>query len=248
MITFEERGVKNMLSNKPVVETTVPISLENLKKNFEGDGVTYLIDYKNSKLDPFVLITYLSNLEIDFRLKIESIDETLELLVAYLNSPTLIYIPDLVDSVLEVLLSYKGIENNLTIDLTDFFEENKEILDVWVRRLDAMLLFALYSINDDKIKDEITKFPVNTDDSMVGCNFVHLFRTEGFEALYMKVDERNLEFYPNLFDKYVFKGNNLFYHWSHENNVINLLVTTIALGEFDVDQFIKTFMEVDEEK
>jgi hypothetical protein len=88
-----------------IIETIVPISIENLKIYFNNKETFYLIDCKNSELKGNKLLTYLSNLDLPSDVK----DPDLELVKDYLNSSSLVNINSLENIVIDILLEYKGI-------------------------------------------------------------------------------------------------------------------------------------------
>jgi len=222
------------MSNKPVVTTGAPIPLADLKMNFVGEGVRYLIDMDQNTMNPYVLITYLGNLEIDFNLKFHNYEQVMDMLDAYLNTPTLVKIPELLKPMLEMVKAHKNLESIFNKEdkcQKEFFESHKDILDVWVRRLDSLLVYAIYAVNSEDMRDGIKDIPNNMDNDPVGCNFVNLLSLPNLLSYYETVDDRNLEYYPHLFNDYMFKDKALFDFWVNDENTINHLVSGIAVGK-----------------
>ncbi len=81
-----------------VIETIVPIPLENLKKFFTDKDTFYLIDYEKSELKGKKFLTYLSNLDLPTDIK----NPDLELVKEYLHSISLLNISSLENIVIYV--------------------------------------------------------------------------------------------------------------------------------------------------
>ena len=69
-----------------IIETTAPIAIDELKKHFENNDVSYLIDYHKSELKGEKLLTYLSNLDLPCDLK----NWDYSLLKDYFNSTSIL--------------------------------------------------------------------------------------------------------------------------------------------------------------
>lgn len=78
-----------------IIETTAPITIENLKLFFENKETKYLIDYEKSILKEEKLLVYLSNLEIYCDIKFSNVESFDELLKIYLKSSVIVKMPSL---------------------------------------------------------------------------------------------------------------------------------------------------------
>lgn len=227
------------MTEPTVIETTVPIDIELIKRHFQEEGVVYLIDCENSQLPPAVLLTYLGNLSLPCQLKIGNQETLFGLLQAYLHSPVLVNLPELAELALDALLHHKGLERLFDHDLSEFQEQNQDILDQWCSRVESLSLYALYCVKDvPEYQEYVRSFPEDTTDSMVGCNFVQLIQHPCFPLLLEQVDEDRLRFYSAYFDKYIFRGKNLFEYWAVPENTLYLITAGVAEGKFDTIEYL----------
>ena len=218
-----------------IITTTAPIGLEDLKKYFNDKTVSYVIDYDNSKLQGAKLLTYISNLDLPIDIQFNPKSESgKELLKAYLESTFMVSAPALELAALQLLFEYKF--GNLN---DEFVEQNREILDIWIRILESCTLYNLYSISDDTFKEFVRQHPEEKFEVFKGINFVQLLKHPGFYFFYESIDQNNLRFMPEVFDNYMFKGKNLYNFWANENNPLFLLTSAIASGEVTGEQYVE---------
>ena len=209
-----------------IIKTAAPISLDDLKKHFTDKTISYVIDYANSKLQGAKLLTYVSNLDLPIDIEFDpSSNEGKELIKAYLTSTFLVNVPSLEIATINYLLNYRFEE---TPD--SFVVENKDIFDLWSRLLDSATVYNMYMVNDESLKEFARQLPEEKFETMVGINFVQLFKHEGFYTFYQKIDQNNLKFMPQVFDDYMFKGKNLYNFWATDKNPMFLLTWGIAAG------------------
>lgn len=219
-----------------VIETTAPISIDNLKKYFADKNVKFVIDYKNSTLKGSKLLIYLSNLDIPVDIDLnETSDEFYPLLKNYFESSFILNIDFLERAAIKVLLASKDLLENLREPdeskqrLHNFISENKDLIEQWSAKLDSLTLYNLYTINEPAFKEFVRKHP-EAESPSEGINFVSLLKHEDFYSFYESINQEHLRFYKDYFDEYIFKGKNLFYFWATENNPLFLLTTGVASG------------------
>ncbi len=127
-----------------IIETIVPIPLENLKKYFTDKDTFYLIDYEKSELKGKKFLTYLSNLDLPTDIK----NPDLELVKEYLHSISLLNISSLENIIIDILFEYKSISKENKYK--NFIDENKDIISKWREKLESLSIFNLYSLNSDE--------------------------------------------------------------------------------------------------
>jgi hypothetical protein len=206
-----------------VIKTIAPISLENLKVYFSDKSTRYFIDYKNSKLQEQKILTYLSNLDLNCDIEIEDFNDpdNAKLLQTYFGSTTLVNIPTLERAAMSVLFEYKGlIEPG---HFSDFIKENLELVKSWVQKLDSLVLFNTFTINDEAAKQEVRNYPEDPTDSVQGINWVSLLKNQEFFYFYQILDVSNLRYYSRYFSENMFKGRNLYSFWATEQNPMFLI-------------------------
>ena len=70
-----------------IIETIVPISIDNLKKYFTDKNTSFIIDYNNSSLKGNKFLTYISNLDVPCDVILDDSLECQELIKANLPLP-----------------------------------------------------------------------------------------------------------------------------------------------------------------
>lgn len=214
-----------------VIETRLPIPIEDLKKYFENKDTYFIVDIKNSDLPYDKIFTYLSNLNVPCDIT----NPNLELLKEYLNTKSLVEIPTLEKFAIDLLLTFKGLQEQEAYK--DFITENMEIIKKWESVLDSLVLYNVYTLPLEETQDHVKSFPVDDTDDLSGINFLSLLKHEDFFYYYNGAKQENCKYYTKYFNDYMFKGNNLFTYWANENNPMFLLTDSIASGKMDKDKY-----------
>ena len=213
-----------------IIETTAPITIENLKLFFENKETKYLIDYEKSILKEEKLLVYLSNLEIPCDIKFSNVESFDELLKIYLKSSVIVKIPSLEFGLIDLLLQYNEI--NTMVD-GEFIKEIEEDLAIWSNKLKSLSLYNVYTINDESMQNWVKQFPEDDTTETKGINFVSLLSNSELYRIFEKVNQSELKYYSSYFEKYMFKGQNLFSFWANENNPMFIINNGIASGSLD---------------
>lgn len=211
-----------------LLKTTAPIAIEDLKKYFDDKSIVFDIVYKDSQLQGEKLLVYISNLDIPCTITFENDDELFELMKSYLNFNMIVNLPILENVVIELLMQLKGIHPNAS---EERLEQCKEDLLLWAEKLESMPLFNFYSIQLDEFQDWVKEHQEDDTGSLVGVNFVNLFRHEHFFDFYSGKPMFEPKYYSVYFNEYMFKGKNLYNYWANENNPMFLLTWGIASGK-----------------
>ncbi|MNB72854.1 hypothetical protein D3C87_1193790 [compost metagenome] len=198
-----------------VIQTVAPIPVTDLKRKFTEE-VEFHISIDNSRLKDAALITYLSNLNIACRLKFGDAAMMQNLLVAYLKSTVLVSIGDLEELAINVILAATGKPFRLPFDPQPFIEANYELVDLWLRRLDSLPLYALQC--KAELKEDVLNYPQDEDETLVGLNFVKLIAHENFPLVCLGIEESDYNWNKLFFNEYCFAGSNLFAFYAHKNN------------------------------
>jgi hypothetical protein len=222
-----------------LVRTVAPISIDNLKQYFTDKSISYQIDYANSTLKGSKLLTYLSNLDIpaDIDFKDCSEQERLELIKDYLHSGMLLNVTSLEKEVILIMLELKSMTDSTIYK--QFIEDNIEIVKKWVSRIDSLILYNLYIIDSEEMKNYVKQFPEDNTDSNEGINFVSLLKHEFFYTLFGRIDQSSLRFYSKYFDEYMFKGKNMYSYWANNNNPMYMLTVGISEQLFKNEEYIE---------
>lgn len=220
-----------------VLNVAAPIAIEELKKYFSDKSTFYKINYAESKLTGSKLITYLSNLDLPADVELNgSTEDTYQLIKDYMNSPMLVNIESLEFAVMMILAEAKGLTEQK--HHAKFIEENSELVDQWISKLDSLTLYNMYIINSDDTKAFAESFPLDETTDITGVNFISLLKHPEFYSLYEAVDQSKLKFYKNYFNEYMFKGKNLYSFWATHANPLFLLTFGIGSGDVTGEQYI----------
>jgi hypothetical protein len=212
-----------------IVETTAPISIDNLKKYFSDKSTFFIINYKDSTLKGKKLLTYLSNLDIpsDINFKDCSNEECFEVIEDYLHTAMILNILSLEKATIGILHQAKGL---ITVSDKEFIEKNKEILKKWISKLESLTLYNMYIVKDNTFKEFVDSFQIDDSNELIGVNFISLLKHKDFYSFYKNTKQENLKFYSHYFNDYMFKGKNMYSYWANENNPLFLLTYGIAEG------------------
>jgi len=208
-----------------IIETKAPISIEDLKKHFQIENVSYMIDYSQSELKGKKLITYLSNLDLSANIK----NPDLDLVKDYLHSVSLVNISSLENIVIDILFVKKNIAKGEHYH--KFISENLEILDKWQNKLESLSVYNMFMLNSDKFREYAQSFPKDETQELEGVNFISLLKHSRFFSYYGKINNNTLKFYTHYFNDYMFRGKNMFEYWANEKNPLFLLTWSIANGK-----------------
>lgn len=223
-------------SDAAIIETIAPIPFEELKKYFQNEQTQYIVDVEKSELQGTKLLTYLGNLDIPIDIRVTDKQALYDLAKEYLHFDQMVNIQTLEDITLGALFLLKGMDEN---GLNDFVEENYEILRKWEKRIDQLLVYNLHTINHPEYAKWIEDLPVDEDDSREGINFVSLLKHRTTYALLGETKDDNAMYNPTFFNESIFKGNNLFFYWAHENNPLFLLWNAITTGELSGKEYAR---------
>ena len=210
-----------------VIQTEAPIPVAHVRRKFK-ENVEFHLDYSAGKYKGRPLINYLSSVDINVRLMLTDQEDALELVKAYLEHPGMAKINDLIDIVMNLMLALTGKPNSLSFDPTLFAMKNNDILNTWFRRVGSLPLFAFH-VDPAVSAEYVDSFPVDTDDSLPGINFVHLISHPLFPILIDGMPESAWNKNPTFFNEHVFAGKNLFYYFATPDNPLH--IAAISAGK-----------------
>lgn len=194
------------------VLTPAPILAAELKRKFK-ENIEFVIDYKNSRFKDKIFITYLSNIDVKCELLLEGEEETLRLVGHYMRHPGLVFLPELMDIAMHILLAYLKKPSRLNFDPTDFIAQNEDIIKVWMRRVASLYLYGLY-VDSTISRDVFANFPRDDDYTLPGINYVHLIKHPHFGLLMEGIPNSAITFNEYMFSEYMFAGKNLYHYFA----------------------------------
>ena len=218
-----------------VITTKAPISIEDLKVYFQDKDTKYLIDYGISDLKGEKLLTYLGNLDLPCDILYDNDESLFEMVEAYLKFTHIVNIHSLEFRVIDMILQRKNLKQQFTPNAVERFGE---LLDQWIKKLESLVLYNIYMLSDESLKEDVSNHPHDDTDSTEGVNFVSLLKHPEFYTFFETVDESNLTYYSKYFNDYMFKGKNLYSYWANENNPMFLLTWGIANGMVTQNEYL----------
>ena len=196
----------NDVVEKKIIKTSCPLSMEILKEYFQDkENTSFLINYKESKLDADALMIYLSNLNLDADFDEETYndrDALKELVAAYMKTTTaLVDIDQMAREALAICCQHRNVmkpevwipegeeldENCDDPDsifkyyerlnnADDFIAENLDIVERWCTMLDSSIVFNLHCIDAPEYNEWIDNtFEKIDDPDYVGINYVNVY-------------------------------------------------------------------------
>lgn len=206
------------------IKTTLPLSPDIMVEFFKNKDRQFLIDYDKTieNMSPKSILIYLSNLQI--HCEFTNIDENL--ISEYLFLRDRCNIMEL-DIFLANCLHYMKYESAyMDNDLFDKYgkiiiETHNNILTHYKNILDSSTLFLFLSA-DELIDEKDIPAPETYQDNIGFC-FLNLYKIPDFLITFLNTilpisEQHNFsEYFDN--DNYMFKGQNLFGYFSHEDNL-----------------------------
>ena len=197
------------LKEKKVIKTSCPLPMEVLKEYFQDkENTSFIINYREGKLDANALMIYLSNLNLDADFDEETYedrDALKELVAAYMNTTTALVDNDqLAREALAICCQHRNVvapsafieegeeEEEQCSDpdaifkyferlnnAEDFIEENKEMVERWCTMLDSSMAFNLHCMDDPEFNKFIEEsFEEINDPDWIGINYVNLYKLD----------------------------------------------------------------------
>jgi len=249
----------NTKTPEQIIETTAPISMENLQLAMTDPEIAIIIDYANSTLRGKQLLTYLSNLALPFDVKITSEvskDERFELVREYMSMNGLLGAPSLVLTVGSILTAlkgnddfYKGLRNPVlnADEIIEFIKENQKMVSKWKIVMDSMIVYAMKASKkfQDAFGDPKLKYENIDDETAIGKNFVHLFDVAIFMEEFFKVPGNKFYYFTKQFEDYMFAQQNLFYYFMKPSNPLPASLESIGSDHYNVGDLIKEYDEIE---
>jgi hypothetical protein len=246
-----------------IIETSCPLSMETLKEYFQDkENTSFLINYREGKLDADALMIYLSNLNLDADFDEATYDDRealKEIVLAYMKTTTsLLSIEQLSREALAICCQHRNVLAPEQIgnddelcedpdakfkyyerlgDASDFIKENNDIVERWCVMLDSSAVFNIHCVSDPFF-DEFVKenFETIDDPDYVGINYVNTYSLPWIGYYIGSIGplgHRPAKYFNNQFNEYRFKGRNMHHYFNTEANVLSVMSHVIAAGEWD---------------
>ncbi len=208
-----------------IIETSVPISIDNLKVYFKDKETKFLLNYDSSEIKEEKFLIYISNLDLPANVLFDpSKEEHLKLLLDYFTTKNIVNLKSLELAALQVCLDYKFKQEGI---YSNFIKQNENVIREWLNVFESLTIYNFYCIKSKKFRDYVENFEMK-EEIDIGHNFVNLLKYEQTNLLFEDVEKNNIKFYKNIFNDYMFKGNNLYHYWANENNPLFLFTWKIV--------------------
>jgi hypothetical protein len=222
-----------------IIETTVPIPVEQLREIIDTSDVKVIVDLTLSSVKPIQALIYLSNLDLDVDVRFDDADR-LAVLDAYLNLPTLLKCPLLETMVLELILHLKGIIHVDYVDV-EWCNQRREVTTKWASLIESTILFIPSIVDEDDMPKVSESFTEDTTNDMIGVNFVNVFDNELFPLVFRRINWSLVKNYSHYFKDYMYKGHNLFSFWTRPENTVHAMVMALIDRDVATDEEFSDF-------
>lgn len=211
---------------KRSIITTAPIPMDLLRLKFTED-VHYIIDYTQSKFKGKVLLTYLTNLNLDCEIKFSDTESEMSVFKEYLSLTSMVQAPQFENIVIHILLDVLGVPNGLTFDPTEFIQENSDILARWLTNVAMLPTYSFHC--HPKLKEHVNNYE-EVEDDLRGINFVNLIKHPDFPLLISAVPDSTWCWNKTFFNEPCFAGKDMFQFFMDKNNPLFISLLTMEGG------------------
>lgn len=182
-------------------------------------------------------VIYVSNLSLNVVLDIEGLskEDKFDLIEQYLECPKCHNIKALNRTLMHLLYSLSGIDNDFGGNILDasetkeFVESHQELLKKNFKFIQsALVVYPLYEMFKDCKLDENPKehFPLSMESDICSLNVVHLFELPELSAILTNGDKNDLTFYVKAFEEPFFSGNMLAKYFFVKENFLPMMLMT----------------------
>lgn len=207
-----------------IIETTLPIPAEHMRKYLENKDIRFQYDLSQSKItEPKVQLTFLTNAGMPGWIDFSTLNEEqiLALLKEWLNHTLLTDIEPLPAILAKILLHACEIPNripvpkNITTELMDkFLLDEAETIRDWITFIDSTLhVYIEHAMRQtaDTIEEYSGHYPVIDQRDLLSPNIVTLLSVPEFLLSMLSVppSPTNLFYFKKQFEEFMFKGQKL---------------------------------------
>lgn len=211
-----------------IENATIPFNINDMEDLGSVDNNFYMVSYKNSEIKGINFITYILNSSklcdiIDFEeLTYNEKSQMMDILLNY--SQDMVFIPKIINSLIDCLLTYKGID---VIDYSKsfltkeevllFISDNKEYMDKLISFFDSLFVFMLTVSgmivkhgNDNIEYDELISYYKDVNiikEQQINPNVCSVLFSPMFYRYYEQpINENNVSFYDIEYTKKIYNG------------------------------------------
>lgn len=227
---------------------SVPLNIDLIKEFFDNKELFFLINYKDSKIQGNMFLTYISNLGLPSEIVFDgsTVQDKFDLLKFYMETRNLNESNTLRLAAAQIILESKGFDTSSFIlnpiftkaECLEFIKANSEMVKRWETFLTSSLLYIITSVKaldeEFKIKEE---FKTIDDAHYVGSNIVQLCSIPGFLEIFFSLPCNSEIFYFKAqFEEYMFRGKNFFHYFNCPENTLLLVFNELITGDTSLEQ------------
>lgn len=247
---------KDIVEDK-IIETTAPVKRALVKEYMKDKEITFLLKYKDLRMKGKTLITYLCNAGLPIELVLEEKEDIHEIMESYFKSKNITGTESLALIGAAMVLQSRGVEYEHVFNfpfskdvVTDFVDKHSEIFERVNLFLDSLPLY-LMSISQEML-GSVDEHPGDIfknidDEKYIGANIVNILQVPGFLDIVFSTFQKEQEmfYFTKQFEKYMFKGLNLFAYLAEANSSVLHFYQGLCTGQVTEDQLkqIQTYKE-----
>lgn len=247
---------KDIVEDK-IIETTTPVKRALVKEYMKDKEITFLLKYKDLRMKGKTLITYLCNAGLPIELVLEEKEDIHEIMESYFKSKNITATESLALIGAAMVLQSRGVEYEHVFNfpfskdvVTDFVDKHPEIFEKVNLFLDSLPLY-LMSISQEML-GSVDEHPGDIfknidDEKYIGANIVNILQVPGFLDIVFSTFQKEQEmfYFTKQFEKYMFKGLNLFAYLAEANSSVLHFYQGLCTGQVTEDQLkqIQTYKE-----
>jgi hypothetical protein len=241
------------------IRTDLPLDMDALRAVITTPDVVVEIDYANSKLKGTAALIYLTNVSIPavfFDMTDASTADCTNLVDSYIIHKSTVFVPQLVDSIMHLLLVRKGVahipheltHNSIlsTLDIQHWCEDDQkeQHLQKLMAVLDNLPLFAVTCAVGFKetYGDPKLAFATINDVNYCGFTFVHLLKHPLILDYFAQGTELQPTYFIQQFDEYIYGGKSLFTFVAQ--SPVLAIMDCIVNGSITVDKLVGASNEI----
>lgn len=239
---------KKEIDQSKIIETSAPVKRALVKEYMQDKDISFVLDYDTCRMKGKTLITYLCNAGLPIELVLKDKKGIHEIMEAYFTSKNIAPTESLALIGAAIVLESRGVKYEDVFQfpfskdvVTDFVEEHKETLEKVNTFLDSLPLYLMSISNEmlgtiDEHPGDIFK---NIDDEKyLTANIVNILQVPGFLDILFSTytDEQEMFYFNAQFEKYMFKGLNLFAYLAEANSSVLHFYQGLCSGQVTEDQ------------
>lgn len=246
---------KKEIDQSKVIETTAPVKRALVKEYMQDKDISFVLDYSACRMKGKTLITYLCNAGLPIELILKDKEGIHDIMYAYFTSKNIAPTESLALIAAAMVLQSRGVNYEDIFEfpfskdvVVDFVEYNSEIFkdkDTKIFEhintfLNSLPLYLMSVSNEmlgtiDEHPGDIFK---NIDDEKyLTANIVNILQVPGFLDIVFSTftDDQEMYYFNAQFEKYMFKGLNLFAYLAESNSSVLHFYQGLCTGQVTED-------------